>query len=57
MKAKKKPLDQLSVADLGIETGSSISEIEFAPPSERQKGIMVGDVADLVNALNNKGLL
>ena len=57
MKAKKKPLDQVSIADLGIESGPSISETAFAPPSERQKGTMVSDVSELVKALNDKGLL
>ena len=57
MKAKKKPLDEISIADLGIEAAPAISEVSFAPPSERQKGIMVDDVAGLVKALNDKGLL
>ena len=57
MKAKKKPLDQVAIADLGIESGPSISETAFAPPSERQKGIMVSDVSELVKTLNDKGLL
>jgi electron transfer flavoprotein beta subunit len=57
MKAKKKPLDQLSIDELGIETSPGISEVAFAPPSERQKGIMVEDVQGLVNVLNEKGLL
>jgi electron transfer flavoprotein beta subunit len=56
MKAKKKPLDQLSIDELGIETSPGITEVAFAPPSERQKGIMVEDVQGLVNVLNEKGL-
>ena len=57
MKAKKKPLDQVPIGDLGVEAASAINETAFAPPSERQKGIMVDDVAGLVNVLNEKGLL
>ena len=57
MKAKKKPLDTLSLDELGVEAAPVIDEVEFAPPAERQKGIMVDDVAGLVGALKDKGLL
>lgn len=57
MKAKKKPLDEIPVAELGIESGSAIRETSFDPPAERQKGIMVDDVAGLITALKDKGLL
>ena len=57
MKAKKKPLDEVSLNDLGVEPGPGVSEVAFAPPSERQKGIMVDDVSGLVNVLNDKGIL
>jgi len=57
MKAKKKPLDQIAIADLGIEASASLTEVSFEPPAERQKGIMVDDVAGLVAALKDKGLL
>lgn len=57
MKAKKKPLDTVAVADLGIESGPSIKEVSYAPPEERARGVMVDDVAGLVNALKDKGLI
>jgi electron transfer flavoprotein beta subunit len=57
MKAKKKPLDQLSMADLGIETAPQITETLFEPPAGRTRGIMVEDVAGLVAALKDKGLV
>jgi electron transfer flavoprotein beta subunit len=57
MKAKKKPLDRIPLADLKIEASTRINEIAFAPPEERQKGIMVDDVAGLVAALRDQGLL
>lgn len=57
MKAKKKPLDQVSLADLGVEPGPQINEVAFEPPADRQRGIMVDDVAGLVTALKDKGLL
>ena len=56
MKAKKKPLDEVPIADLGIESAVALQETAFEPPAERQKGIMVDDVAGLVAALKDKGL-
>ena len=57
MKAKKKPLDQIPVADLGIENAPQIKAMTFEPPQDRQRGIMVDDVAGLVAALKDKGLV
>jgi electron transfer flavoprotein beta subunit len=57
MKAKKKPLDQIPVADLGVETAPEIQETVFEPPADRQRGVMVDDVAGLVAALKDKGLV
>ena len=57
MKAKKKPLDQIPIADLGVETAPRIKEMKFEPPEGRQRGIMVEDVAGLVTALKDKGLV
>ena len=57
MKAKKKPLQQIPLADLGVEASAAIRETAFAAPDERQKGILVEDVQGLVTALQNKGLL
>ena len=56
MKAKKKPLDQLALADLGVDIGPEIKESLFEPPAERARGVMVDDVAGLVAALKDKGL-
>jgi electron transfer flavoprotein beta subunit len=57
MKAKKKPLDQIPLADLNVASSAGIKETNFAPPEDRQKGIMVDDVAGLIAALQDKGLL
>ena len=57
MKAKKKPLDEIALADLGVEAGPQIRDISFAPPEARQRGITVDDVAGLVAALKDKGLV
>ena len=57
MKAKKKPLDEIPLSDLGIDAAAPIREVSFEMPSERRKGIMVDDVAGLLAALKDKGLL
>jgi electron transfer flavoprotein beta subunit len=57
MKAKKKPLDVVALAELGIEAGPQIKELSYAPPEERQRGIMVDDTAALVAVLKEKGLV
>ncbi|MCC5867216.1 MAG: electron transfer flavoprotein subunit beta/FixA family protein [Gammaproteobacteria bacterium] len=57
MKAKKKPLDTVPLADLGVGTDAQFKITNYAPPEQRQKGIMVEDVAGLVKALKDKGLV
>jgi len=57
MKAKKKPLDVVALAELGIEAGPQIKELSYAPPEERQRGIMVDDTAALIAVLKDKGLV
>jgi electron transfer flavoprotein beta subunit len=56
MKAKKKPLDEMAFADLGVEAAPAFKHTHYAPPAEREKGVMVDDVAGLVAALKDKGL-
>jgi electron transfer flavoprotein beta subunit len=57
MKAKKKPLETLAVASLGVDTAPQFKTTKYEPPAARSKGIMVKDVAGLVAALKQKGLL
>ena len=57
MKAKKKPLDTLPLGDLALPDSPSIAATGFEPPAARERGIMVEDVAGLVGALKDKGLL
>ncbi|MEM9532244.1 MAG: electron transfer flavoprotein subunit beta/FixA family protein [Pseudomonadota bacterium] len=57
MKAKKKPLDEMPLADLGVESGNFISTSAYAPPAQRQRGVMVEDVDGLLTALKEKGLI
>ena len=57
MKAKKKPLDVISPDDLGVSVAEAYKVVSVEPPSERAKGIVVKDVAELVAALKQKGLV
>jgi electron transfer flavoprotein beta subunit len=57
MKAKKKPLETLPIASLGVDVAAQFKTLKYDPPAARQKGIMVKDVAGLVAALKQKGLL
>jgi len=57
MKAKKKPLDVTTLEALGISRGQLLTTIKTEPPPQRQKGVMVKDVAELVAVLKKKGLI
>ncbi len=57
MKAKKKPLDVIAIASLGIETAPQFKTHKYEPPASRSKGVVVKDVAELVSALKQRGLL
>ena len=54
MKAKKKPLDQMSATDLGVDTKPRIEQIKVEEPPKRKAGIKVSSVAELVNKLKNE---
>ncbi len=57
MKAKSKPIEVLELASLGVSSGDHLKTTHYAPPPKRDKGVMVKNVADLVAALKNKGLV
>ena len=57
MKAKKKNLEQISLDDLAVEAAISMTPVTFDPPEQRQKGIFVKNVAELVSVLKDKGLI
>ena len=54
MKAKKKPLETVAPADLGVDTAARVKLLKVAPPAERKAGIKVADVAELVEKLKNE---
>lgn len=57
MKAKRKPLDVLSLDELGVAIEGNIKAGSCAPPPQREKGIMVEDAAQLIEQLKSRGLL
>jgi electron transfer flavoprotein beta subunit len=57
MKAKKKPLDVVELASLGVDATSQLKVTGLEPPPQRKKGVMVKDAAELVAALRQKGLV
>ena len=57
MKAKKKLLETLTAADLGVTPDEKIKVLKCEPPPQRQRGVMVKDPQELVAALKKKGLL
>ncbi len=54
MKAKKKPLDVLALGDLVGSTELGSAYRKFEPPPQRQAGIKVGSVAELMDKLTNE---
>jgi electron transfer flavoprotein beta subunit len=54
MKAKKKPLDTLKPADLGVDVAPRLKTVKVVEPAKRSAGIVVPDVATLVAKLRNE---
>jgi len=54
MKAKKKPLETVKPADLGVDPAPRIRTLKVADPPTRQAGIKVPDVATLVAKLKSE---
>ncbi|MFM8516365.1 MAG: electron transfer flavoprotein subunit beta/FixA family protein [Nevskiaceae bacterium] len=55
-KAKKKPLEPLDLAAVGVTAAERLRAVKFDPPAQRSKGVMVKDVQELVEALKRRGL-
>jgi electron transfer flavoprotein beta subunit len=54
MKAKKKPLDVVKPADLGVDVTPRLKTLKVVEPPKRKGGVMVKDVAELVAKLKNE---
>ena len=54
MKAKKKPLDQVSLDDLGVDAEQRLTVVKVEEPPAREAGITVASVSELVDKLKNE---
>lgn len=54
MKAKKKPIDTIVAADLGVDISSRLTTLKVSPPAQRSAGIIVESVAELVSKLKTE---
>ncbi len=57
LQAKKKPLEVLTLASLGIGPRARVKLVRVEPPPVRSKGIAVKTAAELVEALQKRGVI
>jgi electron transfer flavoprotein beta subunit len=57
MKAKRKPLDTVTLDSLALEAPPLLTNMGVEPPASRQAGVRVSTVDELIAALKNKGVL
>ena len=53
MKAKKKPIDQVTPDDLGVDPSNRLQVLKVSEPPTREAGVKVSDVGELVDKLRN----
>jgi len=54
MKAKKKPIEQIAPADLGVDPAPRLTTLKVVDPPKRGGGVKVESVAELVEKLKNE---
>ena len=54
MKAKKKPIDEKTPADFGVDVAPRLNVLKTSEPPARKAGVKVADVAELVSKLKNE---
>ena len=54
MKAKKKPIEEMTPDDLGIDVAPRLTTLKVEEPPKREAGVMVESVAELVEKLKNE---
>jgi len=54
MKAKKKPLETLTVDELGVEVAPRLTTLKVSEPPKRQGGVKVADVDELIAKLKSE---
>jgi electron transfer flavoprotein beta subunit len=57
MKAKRKPLEVVTLDELGVQVENDLQIGNFTPPPARGGGIRVDDTAQLLGELKNRGLV
>ncbi len=57
MKAKKKPLEETTAADLGVDVTPRLTVVKTAEPAGRKAGVRVGSVDELVAKLKEAGVV
>ena len=53
MKAKKKPIDTMTPADLGVDAAPRLATVTVSEPPARAAGVVVGSVGELIDKLKN----
>ncbi|MCG8492512.1 MAG: electron transfer flavoprotein subunit beta/FixA family protein, partial [Sneathiellales bacterium] len=54
MKAKKKPIDEKDLGDLGVDVAPRLTTLKVEEPATREAGVMVESVAELVAKLKDE---
>jgi len=54
MKAKKKPIDEKEIGDLGLDVSARLTTLKVEEPAQRQAGVMVESVEELVSKLKDE---
>ncbi|MEH0070778.1 electron transfer flavoprotein subunit beta/FixA family protein [Pannonibacter sp. Pt2-lr] len=54
MKAKKKPIDEKTPDDFGVDVSPRLTVLKTVEPASRQAGVKVGSVSELVSKLKNE---
>jgi electron transfer flavoprotein beta subunit len=54
MKAKKKPIDATTPEELGVDAAPRLTIVKVEEPPKREAGVVVADVAELVDKLHNE---
>ena len=54
MKAKRKPIEEVTAADLGVDTTPRLTVVRVSEPPARRAGVKVASVDELVDRLRNE---
>jgi len=57
MKAKKKPIDEKTPADFGVDVSPRLEVVKTVEPPGRKAGVKVGTVSELIGKLKDAGVL